>query len=151
MANLATDYTEEYICKKFLTDANLYVNYNPHNNYFDIDLLVYKKVDNKYWKVIIICDEIYQFNMMDHGIGNTENIERCQCRPYIVLEVNINKSKISATDAGKYHNINSEDKDFDIFSIEIIGVEKIIRIICKFSEMELYELTQEEYEDLLNG
>ncbi|MDR1317135.1 MAG: hypothetical protein LBK13_09715 [Spirochaetales bacterium] len=143
MAKLVTKYTEEYICKKFLDNANIYMDFNPHNNYADIDLLVYGKVNGKNWKIIIYCDGIYQFNIMDHGVEDKKDIERCQYKPYIILEVNINKNKISKTPVGEYFNIKLND--FDIFSIEMIGVEKIINIICKFYKIETYEITEKEY------
>ncbi|MDR1308062.1 MAG: hypothetical protein LBK74_10880 [Treponema sp.] len=150
MVKLTSEYSEEYIYKNMLNDANLYMNFNPHNNYFDIELLAYGKVNKKYWKVIMICDEIYQFNLMDHFIDNIENIERYECRPYIILETRVNKKRISETNIGKYNNIKPGDGDFDIFSIEFVGVEKIIKIICKFYKLEIYELTEKEYDELLN-
>jgi hypothetical protein len=56
----------------------------------------------------------------------------------------------SITNIGKYNNIKPGDGDFDIFSIELTGVEKIIKIICKFYKLETYELTEIEYNELLN-
>jgi hypothetical protein len=150
MAKLTSEYSEEYIYKNMLNDANLYMDFNPHNNYFDIELLIYGKFNKKYWKIIMICDEIYQFNLINHFIENIENIERYECRPYIILEGVVNKKRISETNIGKYNNIKSDDDDFDIFSIKLVGVEKILKIICKFYKLETYELTEREYNELLN-
>ena len=143
MASLTKEYNEKHICEKFLDNANLHIHYNPHNNYLTLEFLVYGKVNEKYWKIIIHCDEIYMFKAETHWIPNIEKIEKYIIEPFVCLEVEITKNNV--------FEIDSEDNptEHEIFSIRIFTTEKNLYIKCKFYNLELYELNEEEYSNLL--
>ena len=76
MENPTKEYTEEHICRHFLDNADMYIIYNPHNNYLVLVFIVFGQVDGKYWKIKIHCDGLYHFSVSKHSIENINKIER---------------------------------------------------------------------------
>ena len=148
MENTVKDkFSDEYICKNYLDNADVIINYNPHNNYVDFDFLVWGKVDEKYWKITIACDEVYQFNIINKDADeNAAKVIRSQYVRHIIFNVTIAKDKISGTDIWKHGNMTH---DLSIFTIEVEGPSVFINIKCKYYKIAKFELGETEYNQLL--
>ena len=85
--------------------------------------------------------KIYQFDIIEHDIENIEKNERYGFECFITLDVKITKKIIT----------QQNTPDFDIFFIEIFTDKKIVNIKCKFYGMELFELNEDEYKEIINN
>jgi len=125
------------ICERYLDNADLCMVINNFPKVV-LDITVQGKVDGKFWKVNIECDQVVFMELeADDDVAQNEL--------FMVLDTEIFETTKSKVTPAVQHRFDSLADDDPVWSIKIFGGISILLVTTKLN-WKLVELSQKEYE-----